>query len=137
MAAGYSDQYWAHFAQQYAELAKNDPSPNREVAELLDIPYPSVGTKVSRARKKGMLTPAGDPRGIQITAKAKLILEGMEHRANSVIAFEAPIYANTKAEAIAEAWDVVTQLESWDPSKGPFVFQPERLRNLGRQVAED
>lgn len=137
MPAGYSDQYWAEFALRYSEIAADNPTPNREAATKLDIPYASVGTKVSRARKHGFLTKAGDPRGIQLTEKAIRILEGMTLRAESPIAFEAPIYAATKEEALAEVWDVVLQLENWNPKDGPFKFEPARLRNLGRKSHDE
>lgn len=133
MPAGYSDQYWAEFALRYSEIAAENPTPNREVSAKLDIPYASVGTKVLRARQHGFLTKAGDPRGVQLTEKAKRVLEGMQLRRDSPIAFEAPIYAQTKEQALAEVWDVVLQLENWNPKDGPFKFEPARLRNLGRK----
>lgn len=133
MSVYHGDEYWARYAERFVRINATTYRPCQVLAEELGLNPKSVSTTVSRLRERGFLTwPERKKDKAELTPKAEALLELIHLREESSIAFEVAIYAKSKAEALAEVWDVVVQLENWDPAKGPFELQPARLRNLGK-----
>jgi hypothetical protein len=104
------------------------------MGEATGQPPKSIATTVGRLRARGIIAPLSESGGNrykpQLTPWAKAEWEKIKLREESKIVFTAEVFANTKEEALAEVWDIVVQLEAWDPKQGPFVFTPARMRNL-------
>jgi hypothetical protein len=135
MPAPFTEEHWALFAQEYVELARQSGVyfPNAELARQLGIDKKIIGTRVFRLRQYGYLEPfttrAEPPR---LTQKALDILERSRHKKAAPVAFKMEVIAKSKAEALAEAWDLVQQLEHWDDRTGePFQYKPSRMKRLG------
>jgi predicted transcriptional regulator len=129
MPAPKGDTWWAEFARDFVAHAKTGRTAHEFAREKGFSPR-TVGTTVKRARERGLISPyRGQHQAPELTSKALQILG--EERDAPLIEFSVLISAHSKAEALAEAWDVVTQLESWNPDDGEFHFKPARLKNFG------
>jgi len=119
-------------AQEYVELARQSGVyfPNALWAEREGIDKKVIGTRVFRMRQYGYLEPfTSRSEPPQLTQKSRDILDKRKFKRVALVSFKMEVTASTKATALAEAWDLVTQLESWDDRTGdPFVYKPGRLR---------
>lgn len=141
MPAPFTEEHWALLAQEYVELARQSGVyfPNALWAQREGIDKKVIGTRVFRMRQYGYLEPfvsrAEPPR---LTQKARDILDKRKFRKKALASFKMEVTAITKAEALAEAWDLITQLESWDDRTGePFQYRPARMKMLGEKYEAD
>jgi len=128
------DEHWAVWCRQYIELSEVSPYPAQAMARVTGMTATSVAGIVARLREKGFITPFRTGEKPRLTAKTLDILERVRLKVESPIVFDVTVYAKSKAEALAEVWDVITQLEGWDDRNGePFHYRPNRMKNLGRE----
>lgn len=132
MPAPKGEKYWAKWCYDYCQIGKISRYPNRDYAKVVDLPPKTVGSLVNRMRKRGLIVRM-DNGTHELTQHAIDILKttrGMQD--GGVVAFDLKVRARSKTAALAEVWDVITQLEQWDPRSGePFRLQHERLKKLG------
>jgi hypothetical protein len=130
---------------QYAQMAKVTNSPVAEMARLLDGEYTkaTIGSYVYRCRKWGLLTTLEHPKigspdvytRVEVTPKCLAILKKARHRAKAIVSFSVDVHAHSKEEALAELWDLVMQVEHWDPRDGKaFKIKAKRLQKLGSET---
>ncbi len=120
MPAPHGDEYWAQWARDFCEVANVWPHrPGVAYAEMIDSDGNTVNTSVKRLRRKGFITSVEE--GFHLTPKAEAILNNLDVPAESVIAFNIRVMARNKGQALAQLWELETQLENWDPKSGqPF-----------------
>ena len=128
MPAPLSDEYWALWCYEYVDLSKTTFHANDAMAKARGIGRKSVGSNVMRMRERGFLEPSeGKTKPAKLGPKAEAILHRMGVVQRSRVAIDLQIIGATKAEALAELWDVVAQLEAWDGRAGqPFPYEPNR-----------
>ena len=134
MPAGFGDEYWAMFAEEYVELCTdpNQKDPYAEMARRHNLSQLALSTYVARLRSRhGMLEPFVSHREPpRLTDKALGIL-GIERPKEPLVKFTVEITAANKIRALAQVWDIVQQLEHWDDRSGqPFTLNAERLKDL-------
>ena len=137
MPAPFGDEYWALWAAEYVELAKQPGLyfPNVVMASKRGMDNKKVATAVFRLRRDGFLTEhTKRSERPELTQKTKDILERIGRKERAPVLFNIEVFAESKAEALSELWDVIQQLEHWDDRTGePFQYRPARLRNLGME----
>lgn len=142
MVRSRGEVYWAEFAMKYAQLAKVTNSPVLEMTRMLDNQYTkaTIGSYVHRCRKWGLLTTLDSPRkgaaevytDVEVTQKCRDILKKARHKAKAVVSFNVDVHVHSKEEALAELWDLVMQVEHWDPRTGkPLKLKQHRIKKLG------
>jgi hypothetical protein len=137
MPAPFTEEHWALLAQEYVELARQSGVyfPNALWAQREGIDKKVIGTRVFRMRRYGYLEPfVSRSEAPRLTQKSLDILAKRKRKQKVMVAFKMEVVADSKAEALAEAWDLVTQLEHWDDRSGePFQYKPGRIRGLGEK----
>ena len=129
MPAPKGDEYWARWSYGFCQVAKVSMYPNRDYAKIVDMHPRAVSTTVFRMRERGLITQRDD--GLFLTEKAEELLKRGRRGDVGIVALDLHIRAKSKEEALAEVWDVITQLESWDPRAGePFRLVPARTKIL-------
>jgi len=116
------DEYWANWAYGYCQVAKVSLYPNRDYGLAIGEEPKTISTTVHRLRARGLMTPKSV--GNFLTEKAEALLNQGGFKGAAVVAFDLRLRAKSKEEALAEVWDVISQLEHWDPRTG----QPFKLR---------
>jgi len=125
MPAPKGDEYWARWAHGYCQVAMVSRRPAADYGAIVDMKPKTVSMTVKRLRESGILVPKSQ--GNHLTPRALTALKATE---NGYVAFELLIRAETKTKALAQVWDVISQLEHWDPRTGePFrLKQPNEIR---------
>lgn len=136
MPAPKGEQHWAKWAYDFVQIGKVSDHPNRDFAAVMGHTSNTVGTMALRMRQRGFLLRREDGT-YDITQRTQNILNTMRGMQDGgVVAFDLRVRAKTKAEALAEVWDVISQLEHWDPRTGePFRLSNARIRNIGMNSA--
>jgi hypothetical protein len=128
MPAPKGDEYWAKWAYGYCQIAQVSLCPGKDYGRIIDMKPKSVSAMAARMRNRGLMD------GIHLTPRAEQILERAKFRDEGVIAFDLRVRAKSKAEALAEVWDTISQLEHWDPRTGePFRLTQARHKMLGSE----
>lgn len=126
MGAPKGDKYWAQWSWDFCQIAKVSPFPNQDYGKIVGMHPKAVSVAVHRMRDRGFIT--AKDQGLFPTEKTEILVRNAVGKKTSVVAFELKVRAKTKQEALAEVWDVVTQLESWDPRTGePFKLQVRHI----------
>ena len=130
MPAPRGDKYWAKWSYDFCQVAKVSTHPHRDFGAIIDLSPKTVSALVHRMRARGFITPR--EQGFQLTALALEALAKVKDPGN-VVAFDVNVRAKSKTEALAEVWDVIAQLESWDPRTGaPFKLDNARIKKIGQ-----
>jgi hypothetical protein len=132
MPAPKGDEYWAKWAYGFCQVAQVSLYPNRDYGRIIDMKAKSVAAMVHRMRERGFMIPKEE--GTRLTPRAEEILQQVKFKDEGLVAFDLRVRAKSKEEALAEAWDVISQLEHWDPRAGePFRLAQARHRMLGAE----
>jgi hypothetical protein len=117
MPAPKGDVYWAKWAYNFCQVAKVSLYPNRDYGKIVDMDPKSVAGTLFRLRERGFMVPKDQ--GNLLTEKSEQLLKQARFKdEGGLVAFDLRVRAKSKVEALSEVWDVITQLESWDPSTG-------------------
>ena len=135
MPAPKGDEYWAKWAYGFCQVAKVSMYPNRDYGRIIGMQPKSVGAMAYRMRDRGFMMPREE--GYRLTPRAEEILKQVKFKDEGLVAFDLRVRAASKAEALAEVWDVISQLEHWDPRPGqPFRLSHARHKMLGPEDAD-
>ena len=94
--------------------------PAADYGAIVDMKPKTVSMTVKRLRESGILVPKSQ--GNHLSARG---LEALRTTENGYVAFELLVRAESKTKALAQVWDVISQLEHWDERTGePFRLQP-------------
>lgn len=131
MPAPKGDEYWARWAYGFCQVAKVSLYPNRDYGKIVDMDPRSVAGTIFRLRERGFMVPK--EQGNMLTEKSEKLLKMSKARNDGeIVAFDLRVRAKSKNEALSEVWDVITQLESWDPQAGePFRLRHAPMLGLG------
>lgn len=129
---------WVLRAVRFVQASAVSDNPNRDMSRAEGLNIRSAATIAHRLRERGYITPFEKGVPAKLTPLAESILAEHNHKveASEYVFFEMAVSARSKAEALAEVWDVVMQLESWEPKDGPFKLQESRMKNLGKGERE-
>jgi hypothetical protein len=109
--------------------------PNRDYGRIIDMKAKSVSAMVTRMRERGFMVPKEE--GPRLTSRSEALLKQAKFKDEGLVAFDLRVRAKSKAEALAEVWDVISQLEHWDPRTGePFRLAQARHKMLGAEEVD-
>lgn len=133
MAIAKGEEYWAKWSFGFCQMAKVSINPARDYSRVIDMQPKSVSATVHRMREQGFIVPTGE--GHRLTPRSEAILQRIKFKDEGLVAFDLHIRARTKELALAEVWDVINQLEHWDPRTGePFKLAQARHKMLGPET---